>query len=134
MKNRKPGFTLIELLIVIVIILILAAIFTPMMSKVKVKSLDKEAISSLKLIAAAEKIYRMEQGFYVPGANEVALNPNLKLLLPTADPNWEYKVDGTTPSAFTAKAKSKSTPANVWCAGKDALGVDYDPTQSGCAW
>jgi len=130
MKKRKPGFTFIELLMVIVIVLILAAIFTPMVSKVKTKSLEKEAISSLKLIVAAEKIYRMEQGFYLSGTDQTALNTDLKLLLPTSTPNWDYKVDGTTGSAFTSKARSTKDSSIVWCADQSG----NDPTTASCSW
>lgn len=58
--KKDRGFTLVEMLIVIIIISILAALALPQFSKTKEYAIGKEAIANLKLISAAEKIYRME--------------------------------------------------------------------------
>ncbi len=120
-KNRVflTGFTLLELIVVIVIIAILAVISLPQFGKMKETSLDQEAIANLKLIQAAEKIYRMETAFYypdptvLPSANTDQMNENLKLAIPTAGtPNWDYKVTATT-STFTANAKRDSREKSI---------------------
>ncbi len=98
MEKRKsqPALTLIELLIVIGIILILVGIAVPNYSKAKERALGKEAIASLKLIQAAEKIYRMEHQTYYPNSgiesNVTNINNNLKLFL--TETNWDYNITG----------------------------------------
>ncbi len=107
------GFTLLELIVVIVIIGILAVISLPQFSAMKENSLDQEAIANLKLIQAAEKIYKMEVTFYASCANAVAINSWLRLSIPTASTNWNYKVEVTseyTPgNLFTANAQRVPT-------------------------
>jgi prepilin-type N-terminal cleavage/methylation domain-containing protein len=129
MRKRISAFTLLEVLMVVVIVVILAAIFVPIVSKAKQKSLDREAIVSLKLIAAAERIYRLERGNYLTCADEGSANTNLKLFLPTASKNWNYKVD-VTAAGFTAKAQSATDDNRVWCADQ----TGNDPTRTGCSW
>ncbi len=60
MFKEERGFTLIELLVVIVIVAILAGLTFPQFSKTKEHAIGKEAKANLKLIGAAEKIYRIE--------------------------------------------------------------------------
>lgn len=77
---------------VIVVIGILATIGISQYGTVKEKAIDKEAIVSLKLIVAAEKIYRMETGDYFHPEDNADLNNNLKLSLPAGDNrNWDYR-------------------------------------------
>ena len=95
----RAGMTLMELLIVIIVIGILAAIALPNFTPMREKAIEKEAIASLKLIQAAEKIYRMEAGDYYPMnvasnptyiSDQSQLNDNLKLMLPISGP-WLYR-------------------------------------------
>lgn len=90
---KKRAFTLIELLIVIIIIGILASIALPNFAGMKENALNKEAFANLKLIQAAQKIYKMETDrYYVSGGGDnAAINQNLKLSLPAgANRNWTY--------------------------------------------
>jgi len=79
----KMGFTLIEVLTVVVIIAILVAIALPSYVGMKEAEHNREAGASMRLIMAAQKIYRMETAQYWVGANETNLNSNLRLSLPT---------------------------------------------------
>ena len=63
---KRKGFTLTEILVVVVIIATLAALAWPNYMAIKEKTLNREAKASLALIRAAEKIYKLEQGFYYP--------------------------------------------------------------------
>ena len=107
--RKDRGFTLVEMLIVIIIIGILAALGFPQFGKTKEHALGKEAIANLKLIAAAEKIYRMEAvTSYYPSLGIVnnisTINTNLKLSLPSGTTrNWDYSITGGA-ATFTAIA------------------------------
>lgn len=94
---NKKGFTLLELLIVVIIIGILAGLAIPNFGKTKENALDKEAISNLKLIQAAEKWHYLEMTAYYPSSlsesNIDNINNNLKLSLTTK--NWTYTVWST---------------------------------------
>jgi len=106
-KYTLAGFTLTELILVTTVIITLAVITIPNYVKSKDKAIQREAISNLKLIAAAERIYKMEQTFYYPVSGTqtgaASLNPSLKLKL--HDANWSYSVDNgvTTSGVVTAK-------------------------------
>lgn len=116
--KKDRGFTLIELLIVIIIIGILAAVALPQFNKTKEHALGKEAIANLKLIAAAEKIYRMENenNYYYPSSGNLTnisdINTNLKLSLTEA--NWDYGVVGGE-SSFTAYALRNGSGGYLEC-------------------
>ena len=133
MKRSFQGFTLIELLIVVVIIGILATLGLASFQGPKEQVMDREAQANLKLIASAEKIYRMEIGGYVNCSNTGDTNTNLRLMLSTSDTNWRYKVTEADISTFLAKAQRTSGPKSdrIFCI--DA--VNDTPTNSSCgAW
>jgi prepilin-type N-terminal cleavage/methylation domain-containing protein len=98
---NRYGLTLMEMVIVVVVVGILAAIALPNFTPMRSQTIDREAQASLKLIQAAEKIYRMEASDYYPmvgsGVAEVTdhnlINTNLKLMLPLPAANvyWSYK-------------------------------------------
>ncbi|MCM8780687.1 MAG: type II secretion system GspH family protein [Candidatus Omnitrophica bacterium] len=138
----KAGFTLLEVLIVLIIVGILAALGLPGFTKAREMALDKEAIASLKLIRAAERIYRMEVGDYCRSAacsgNETLINQYLKLFLPTTNKRWNYKVDPAgTPSYFNAKAQRTTLPRpgglsyNTWCI---TYNLDEPCNNTTCGW
>lgn len=129
----KKSFTLIELLAVIIIIGILATLGLSQYYPLKERALDKEAIANLKLIRAAERIYRMEINNYIACADTSAVNINLKLVIPTTgNPNWKYKVDNVSVATFTftGKAQRNVTLGRVWCIDQDT----EEPDQTGCSW
>ncbi len=115
----KKSFTLAELLAVIVIIAILAALALPNYNAIKEKSLNREAKASLALIRAAEKIYKMEQGFYYPHLASTGIvsniNSDLKLSLPATAVSWSVNLDSTAAPEF-AQATRTGTGADgrVW--------------------
>ncbi len=99
----SKGFNMMELLVVCIIVGILASIAIVKMQGPKEEALTKEAKSNLKLIAAAEKVYRLEIGDYVAASNEGQINDRLRLRLPaSANRSWRYRV--TKPSAQTFNA------------------------------
>ena len=100
-----------ELIVVVVITGILAALALPQYNKSKEHSLGLEAQANLKLIAAAEKVYRMERNTYIPEANIAGINYDLKLSMPSSSSrNWDYSVNPAAASTFTATATRLSGP------------------------
>ena len=136
---RKKGFTLLELLIVIVIVGILATLAIIQYKPYKENTLDREAQANLKLIYAAERIYKFESddNAYYSGTvltnNNAGINSGLKLKLTTTSPtNWDYTiatcVDGSSNSRFTAKAaRSSYVPARYWCLNSNLPSDATDP-------
>jgi type II secretory pathway pseudopilin PulG len=98
---------------VLVILGILAVLTLPKFNKPKESSIDREAIANLKLIQAAERIYKLEMTVYASGADAAALNDVLRLALPaSASSYWDYKAEATS-SAFTAKAHRTADDSRV---------------------
>lgn len=106
--KEKHGLTLIELVLVVTAVITLALITIPSYSKAKDRAMQKEVISALRLMGAAERIYKVEKNHYYPpsgtasGVSVINTNLNLKL----SGTNWSYAVDNgvTTPGVVTAKA------------------------------
>ena len=63
-RNRTNAFTLIELLVVIAIIAILAAILFPVFAQAKVAAKKAAAISNMKQMLTAHKIYQADYDDY----------------------------------------------------------------------
>lgn len=105
MKKNELALTLIELIFVVLVAVMLAVLAIPNYRKSKDRALQKEVFSSLKLIAAAERVYKMERGHYYPPSGTASgaslINANLKLQL--VENNWTYAIDYgvTTPSVTT---------------------------------
>lgn len=108
-KKSLTGFTLMELLIVIAIVAVLVTLAINYYGPYRERTLDREAQAALRLIVAAERIYRMEIGGYYAATNNQAINDNFKLLLPSgANRYWDYS---TTGGASTTCAQATRTPA-----------------------
>jgi prepilin-type N-terminal cleavage/methylation domain-containing protein len=69
--ERKKGFTLIELLVVVLIIGILAAVALPQYNKAVLKSRAYATTSNLKIIAEANKRYKMMMGNYTTNIDDL---------------------------------------------------------------
>jgi len=124
------GFTLLELLIVVIVIGILATLAIPSYNRSKEQALGKEALTNLRLIAAAEKIYRMETTTFWPSAGTswslAEINSNLRLYLTTT--NWTWSITGAIgpPPTFTASADRNGSGGYLDC--------QYTINQTGTEW
>lgn len=93
MQNR--GFTLMELLVVVLIIGILAAAALPQYETAVEKSRAAEAVSVLKSLHQAQKVYFMQNGTHTSDLN------NLDLTLPnTQDKNMGQGITGKRTKFF----------------------------------
>jgi len=119
----KQAFTILELLIVVIIIGVLATLGFVNYGGVRETSITKEARANLKLIAAAERIYRMEVGYFYPSTGTVTgvgaentINNNLRLSLPeVAARRWNYQIDSESDDdLFTATATRNNAAACAW--------------------
>ena len=108
--RRRQGFTLLELFVVIIIVGVLATLSIQQFRPARESALSREAVSNLRLILAAERIYRMENdSFYPPSgivnsstaAGLTAINSELRLNLSAA--NWVYSIAGGI-NTFSATA------------------------------
>ncbi len=116
---KAKGFTIVELLLVVAIIITLALIAIPNYTRSKGRSMQKEGIVNLKLIAAAERIYRMDVGDYIDCnctsasncSNATGCNTLLRLML--NNQNWSY---GVTTSG-SAGSKSATVSASLLSGG-----------------
>lgn len=111
LTKANKGYTLTEMLVVIIIVGILAALALVNYTKAKEQTIDKEARANLKLVQAAQKIYRMENTFYYPNAGTAdtsGINTNLRLSMPEgASRNWSYSAAAATPGQGVA-ARNKA--------------------------
>lgn len=108
---NTQALSLTELLAVIIVVGILAAIALPNFAPMRESVLDRESNASLKLIQAAQKIYKLETGSYfridlVTESNIATINQNLRIMLPVvAASKWNYRCtysDGGTKSCADA--------------------------------
>ncbi|KPK98589.1 MAG: hypothetical protein AMJ95_03625 [Omnitrophica WOR_2 bacterium SM23_72] len=133
---KKTGVTLIELVITVLLISILGALGFIQYGNYREEALGKEARANLRLIVAAQRIYKIKTSAYFPivggtETSESTINDNLKLMLSTAEgPQraWDYLVDssgGTT----CAQATRVNGPAKTWSFRSTDL--DGDPDEDG---
>ncbi len=125
----KKGFTLFELLTVIIIIGFVAAMGIPSFSSTREKAADKQAISNLKIMQAAEKAYMLDAGTYYPASGSqgdtATINQNLGFSLPTGSQRlWNYTVYSTG----CAQATRNGNDSRSWYLHIDTVAVpNNDP-------
>lgn len=114
--DKGKGLSLLEIIIVVVIVGILGGLTFLYYTPTKEHAMGKEARTNLRLILAAEKIYRLETGNYYPPtgneSNATAINANLRLNIKTD--KWGYAIynNGTS---FTAYADRSGTGSYLDC-------------------
>ncbi len=133
MPKAVKGISLLEIIVVCVIVGILASLGLGSLTGPKEQTAEREAQANLKLIAAGEKVYRMELGGYRGCANTAEVNNFLRLLLPVTNLNWEYKVVTNSPAntTFSARARRTSGPKT----GSTVLCInETQENTTACSW
>ncbi len=95
MRNKK-GLTLAEMIITVVILGIVAAMAIPGFRKTVIKAQNEDARTSLRMVLAGQKVYRMRYGSYYNSDIIADINDNLQLELFEID--WDFETfDGGGP-------------------------------------
>lgn len=133
MPREIKAITLLEVLAVVVIIGILVALAVPQFASMRERALDKEAKANLKLIQAAEKIYRMEIGVFWPKdagtspADTQSLNTELRLDLSLT--NWAYQAIFTGATTTLDAQAVRNNPPAGW---ERTFYIDEDDLEACC--
>jgi prepilin-type N-terminal cleavage/methylation domain-containing protein len=126
---KRRGFTLIELLMVIIVLATLVIIAIPAFAKTKYRAEKNQAITYLRAIRAAEKLYwtnGLNSGntkTYVALANTSAINTTLGLEVKLT--NWTFAVTSGSSTTFTVTATSDAA------SGSQTLTLDQAGTWGG---
>jgi prepilin-type N-terminal cleavage/methylation domain-containing protein len=131
------GVTLLEMLVVIVIIGVLATLAVTNFEGARERAFGKEAVVSLRLIAAAEKNFRLETNSYYASADLNGngsyideINTNLKLQL--EEDNWDYFISSTGSGNFTATADRQGAGGFRDCVYTIIQGQDEPSAGASC--
>ncbi len=109
--KTKFGFSLVELTVIVLILGILATFAIPNFIKAAERTKEKEAISFLHQIRAAEIVYRSEENTFWP-AGSIETDPDtidsaLNTSLDTRELNWDFSITAAA-NTFTATAQRTS--------------------------
>ena len=106
-SNR--GFTLVELLVGVAIIVLIAAIAIPVLTRARAYSYEASALGSLRSINAAQSAYASScgAGFYAPSLTSLATPP-----LTISVRHFGTNQAGTIYSAFTPVAVTQTGVSN----------------------
>jgi len=130
---KRKGFNLLELVVVVIILGVLAVLAANHFGIQREKGMAREALSQLRLVRAAERMYRLETGSFIAcerpvvtgGANDC--NTVLGLDLPTG--NYDYNVALNGLAEFDAQADRAGGNWNTcrYSTTNAQLNPDVDP-------
>lgn len=126
----RRGFTLVEILIVIAIMAVLASVAMTGFNKAKYKTEKNQAITYLRAIRTAEKLYWVRWKTYVALASTAAINTQFGIEIKLT--NWTFVVTSGSSTTFTATATSDAASGSQTLTLNEAgtWGGSYTPLPS----
>ncbi len=117
--NTRRGFTLIELLVVVLIIGILAAVAVPQYKKAVEKAHFTEAVTQVKALGNAEKVYFLANGEYTREWEDLDLGFEGTMKDPTHpyqlhQQNWFLSVENATTRNYIHAGRRKDMLDGRW--------------------
>ena len=111
MLKNHSAFTLLELIIVLLIIATTVGFGVPAFRRTMERARDHEALTNLRLIQAAERIYREENTFFFPfevvTKTAIAeINDRLNLFL--NENRWDYEIENDGAGGFIGRANRQA--------------------------
>ncbi len=103
----KKGFSLAEILIVVVVASVLVAISVPNFLRTIDKENARQAITYLRLIRSAQKVYYSNHQTYVNCNDTTAVQKNLGIEISGGD--YAFSVTNASSTTFTARATKTSS-------------------------
>ncbi|MFH1519319.1 MAG: prepilin-type N-terminal cleavage/methylation domain-containing protein [Candidatus Omnitrophota bacterium] len=103
----RKALSLIELIIVLIVVGIIAGLGTPFYRKAVDRAKSRGSVAQLRLIQAAENMYKLMEKSYLGCSGYAACNTALNIDLP--DDGWTYEIDQVTGTNFRGRA-SMSMP------------------------
>jgi len=131
-KRSNTGFTLTELVVTFVVIAVVAGLAMPYYGRAIESARAHQAVAGLRQIYTAERIYRLEEGFYFPdtgSAGAADINDNLTVRLNETD--WTYALTASSANSFTATATRAG--GSVGYSGGQ-IQIDESGTLGALAW
>ncbi|MDD5070161.1 MAG: prepilin-type N-terminal cleavage/methylation domain-containing protein [Candidatus Omnitrophica bacterium] len=117
----KPGFNLVEIMIVVTLIGILAGIALPSYRAVIRRNQDQDAMTTLKLVQAAEQAYRFENQGFAACDDPSDCNTELGIDLPVCSSESDCEDQGLWMYSITTDDCAGAETANS-CFAAEALG------------
>ena len=126
--RKKKAFTLLELMVTVIIVSILASVGFVSYLKTVERTHQREAEGMLQLIAAAEKMYELDNNVYTSCDNTADCNAVLDLDI--SGKYWNYRVH-VNGSQFCAQAVHSKGGRSVSFHIDESLS---EPVSGGCSY
>ncbi len=98
----RKSLSLMELIIVLIVVAIIAGLGTPFYRKAVDSAKGRGTVAQLRLIQAAENMYKLREKGYLGCSGYAACNTALNIDLP--DDGWTYEIDQVTGTDFRGRA------------------------------
>jgi len=120
--HSQKGFTMVEALITCIIIAILVTIAMPIYMKAFEQAQGAKAMENLRLIQAAQALYRTDSATYTSSTASLQSFTNFT----TNDGDWSYTIPSSGPTGFTATSTRLSGQyTGKWISIDETANISY---------